>query len=346
MLKELVDLLTCRELEPEELESTVAAIEGAADDPRLHWVDDRAPERLMQSAIISNLSDFIAYSSKIDKVHEQISDFFADPLPGYPLHEDGRPFQPDEYFVWLDRQFVQLIGEKGGYELLLLRQNHSEDLHAMTVLRPNTARILELAAQSALIIERATERNLAWSPAVPAHGARHVPARPLDREVVDRLKELVDLLTSRELEPEQLESAVAAIEGAADDPDLDWMEDPSPEQLMQVAIRNRLTQFIAVGDKIDEIHEQISDLFADPLPDYPLHEDGRHFRTDEYFVWLDRQLIQRAEDDEDYELLLLCNQYSDDLDAIPVLRSDTPRILQLATELALIVERATQRNLA
>ncbi|KQZ56418.1 MULTISPECIES: hypothetical protein [unclassified Lysobacter] len=160
------------------------------------------------------------------------------------------------------------------------------------------------------------------------------------------LKELVDLLTSRELEPEELESTVAAIDDAADDPDLDWLYEPTSEELMQTAIIFKLNDFTAVGDKIDEVHERISDFFADPLPDYPLHEGGRYFLPDEYFVWLDQQLIQRAKDNGGYELLLLGQHYSEELHAIAVLRADTAQILELATELALIIERATQRNLA
>lgn len=160
------------------------------------------------------------------------------------------------------------------------------------------------------------------------------------------LKELIDLLTARELEPEQLESTVDAIDGAADDPDLAWLDEPSTEELMQTAIVFQLVDFTAVGDKIDEVHELISDFFADPLPDFPMHEDGRYFLPDEYFAWLDRQLIGRAGDNGGYELLLLGQHYSEELHAIAVLRADTPRILELATEHALIIERATQRHLA
>lgn len=339
MLKELVDLLTCRELESEELESRVAAIEGAADDPHLHWVEDRAPERLTQSAIISHLSDFIAYSSKIDEVHEQISDFFADPLPDYPLHEDGRRFQPDEYFVWLDRQFVQLIGQKGGYELLLLRQNHTDYLHAMTVLRPDTARILQLAAESGLIIERATERNRIGVPEVPMGEARRGPGAVRNHEGGDMLKELVDLLTCRELDAEELASLAASIEGAADDPEFEWMEDPEPDELRQTALVFKLMEHFAVGDKIDEVHELISEWFSEPLPDFPDKPDGSKLLVSEYFAWLDPLLAER-QDNGGYEALVIDDRVSDNLNVILAWRADTPRILELATQLALVIDRS------
>lgn len=162
MLKELVDLLTCRELDADELASTVAAIEGAADDPDLDWLDDPSSQELMQTAIVFKLNDFTAVGDKIDEVHELIGEFFADPpLPDYPLHEDGRHVLPDEYFVWLDQRLLERAGELGGYELLLLGQHYSEDLHCILVLRKDTPRVLELARELALIIERATQRVMA-----------------------------------------------------------------------------------------------------------------------------------------------------------------------------------------
>lgn len=188
------------------------------------------------------------------------------------------------------------------------------------------------------------------------------------------LKELVDRLTCRELDPQGLASCVAALEGAAHDPELDWLDDPTPQELLQTALVFKLAEFTAVGDKIDEVHEQISDFFAEPLPEYPLHADGGWFLPDEYFVWLDQRLIERhqaqraagqieqgqneqgqnehSHSDESpaqgggYELLLLGEHFSDNLHAIVVLRADTSRVLEIATALALTIERATERRLA
>ncbi|MGN7918024.1 MULTISPECIES: hypothetical protein [Lysobacter] len=159
------------------------------------------------------------------------------------------------------------------------------------------------------------------------------------------LRELVDLLTCRELEPEELQSLVAAIDGAAEDPDLDWIVDPSPEELMQNALVFKLMDHIAVGDKIDEVHEQISDFFAEPLADFPRHADGRWFLPDEYFAWLDPLLAERGVDGGGYELMLLEDTFSENLHALLVWRKDSARVLELATELALRIERSTQRSL-
>jgi len=159
------------------------------------------------------------------------------------------------------------------------------------------------------------------------------------------LKELIDLLTCRELDPEELASLVATIEGAADDPDLDWMDDPSPEELIQNAIVFKLVDHLAVGDKIDEVHEQISDFFAEPLADFPRHANGRWYLPDEYFAWLDPLLAERGKDGGGYQLFLLDDSFSDQLNALLVWRKDAARVLELARELALSIEPSTQRSL-
>lgn len=159
------------------------------------------------------------------------------------------------------------------------------------------------------------------------------------------LKELVDLLTCRELDPDELASLVATIEGAADDPDLDWMDDPSPEELIQNALVFKLVNHLAVGDKIDEVHEQISDFFAEPLADFPRHANGRWYLPDEYFAWLDPLLAERGKDGGGYQLFLLDDSFSDQLNALLVWRKDAARVLELARELALSIEPSTQRSL-
>lgn len=166
MIRELVDLLTCRELEPEELQSLVAEIDGAAEDPDLAWIEDPSPEELIQNALVFKLMDHIAVGDKIDEVHEQISDFFAEPLPDFPHRADGRGFLPDEYFAWLDPLLAERGVDGGGYELLLLEDTFSDNLHALLVWRKDTARVLEIATELALRIERSTQRSLGLRPVV------------------------------------------------------------------------------------------------------------------------------------------------------------------------------------
>lgn len=159
------------------------------------------------------------------------------------------------------------------------------------------------------------------------------------------LKELIDLLTCRELDPEELASLTASIENAGDDPDLDWMDDPSPEELIQNAIVFKLVNHLAVGDKIDEVHEQISDFFAEPLADFPRYANGRGYLPDDYFAWLDPLLAARGQDGGGYRLLVLDDSFSDQLNALLVWRKDTARVLQLAEELGLSIQSSTDRSL-
>jgi hypothetical protein len=170
------------------------------------------------------------------------------------------------------------------------------------------------------------------------------------------LKELVDILTCRELEPEQLLALTASIEEAVADPQSDWtddsspdqlpmtawMEDPSPDEVMLAALHFKLYEHFAIGDKIDEVHELISDFFAEPLPDFPYREGGPKLLVSEYFAWLDPLLAERGNDDGGYELLLLDDTCTDNLNAILVWRSDTPRALEIATELAFRLEQSTR----
>lgn len=160
------------------------------------------------------------------------------------------------------------------------------------------------------------------------------------------LKELVDLLTCRELDPKEVATLVAEIDGAAEDPDLEWMGDASPEELMQTALVFKLMEYIAVGDKVDELHEQINDFFGVPLGDYPRHADGREFLPEEYFAWLDPILAQRGKDGSGYELLLLDDSFSDELNAIVVRRPDTARVLEIAKKLELAIQPSTSRSTA
>jgi hypothetical protein len=153
------------------------------------------------------------------------------------------------------------------------------------------------------------------------------------------LRELVDLLTFRELESEELDSLVASIEAAADDPEFEWMEDPEPDELRQTALVFKLMQHFAVGDKIDEVHELISEWFDEPLPEFPETPGGPKATVSDYFAWLDPLLAER-EDGGGYEALVIDDRVSDNLNVIMVWRADTPRILELATQLALVVDRS------
>ena len=162
---------------------------------------------------------------------------------------------------------------------------------------------------------------------------------------MEPLAELIHLLSGRDLEEEAVDLMVAAVRDARNDPDLDWMdEEAEQEEWTQIAIEFQLVNFIQTSDKVDELHELISNEFEVPLRDFPQHADKMDFLPDDYFRWLDEELAGRNPEAGGYELILWGNQLDDNLHALVVFRRDTPRILELAEQLALRVERATQRQ--
>ncbi|HZX76613.1 hypothetical protein [Lysobacter sp.] len=159
---------------------------------------------------------------------------------------------------------------------------------------------------------------------------------------MDQLETLIDLLTCGDLEPDEVRERAANVRNAAEDPNLDWLDEPSDDELMQVAVQFQLTDFLAEGDKVDELHEFIAETFEPPFPEYPHPPGTRDFSPDDYFRWLDDYLATRG---PGYELLLWGNQYDENLYAIVVRRADTDRILELAAGLSLVVERSTSRSM-
>ncbi|MFT3721020.1 hypothetical protein [Pseudorhodoferax sp.] len=152
MLTELMALLTCDELDVDELAALVARIEAAPDDPELAFVEGETPAEYMQIAVIRE--DFVMMSDRVDELHEQVSEQFAEPLPVFPNHRMPAP----DYFRWLDEH---LAGGKMPYELLLWGNPYDYDnLNAIVVRRADTERILAIAAELGLLVERAAQRRL------------------------------------------------------------------------------------------------------------------------------------------------------------------------------------------
>lgn len=152
---------------------------------------------------------------------------------------------------------------------------------------------------------------------------------------MDDLHELLHLLSGRELEGEALTVCAAAVNAADDNENLDWVDDPIERR--QIAVMGELSGWVAIGDKVDELHELISDGFQDPLPPYPYHDDKRDFPPSAYFRWLDDLLVQRG---PGYELLLWDNSYDENLYALTVRRADMQRILDLSEAFGFTPSRA------
>jgi hypothetical protein len=109
---------------------------------------------------------------------------------------------------------------------------------------------------------------------------------------------------------------------------------------MQIALMFELSSFFADGDKIDEFHEQVSEFFKNPLPDFPYPANKMDFPPSAYFKWLDDQLAAR---DPAYALMLMDNRIDDMLRGILVRRASSDRALELAEELGIGLERSTDR---
>ena len=147
------------------------------------------------------------------------------------------------------------------------------------------------------------------------------------------LSELISLLTCGDMDGKELADAVSRIKAAPMDPELDWIEGGSDAEFMQFAVLAELGDYFAMGQEVAALHEEISEQFAAPLAGFP----DPDMSLEAYFQWLDGQLASRP---KPYEMLLWGNFFDENLYTFIVRRADTPRILALAQELGLQVERA------
>ena len=149
--------------------------------------------------------------------------------------------------------------------------------------------------------------------------------------------EIVRLLSAGALDDDAVREKAAEVDAAVTDPE-DWLLDYDPEEIRQLVVEMTLGEFFLIGDKIDELHELISDEFAEPLPPFPYREDQEKVRSKDYFAWLDAQLLARP---TAWEVVSWHNGLDDNLHVVIVRRSDTDRLLALAGTMGLRVERAT-----
>ena len=151
------------------------------------------------------------------------------------------------------------------------------------------------------------------------------------------LSELLTKLTCGELEGEELDEAVTAISDAPSAPRDKWID--SDAQACTVEILLHLACYMASSDKLDELHEQIQDMF-DEFPDFPyemLEDSGGGALP--YFEWLDTELAQRAVEEGGYELIQIDGNGFDEMDALVVYRRDTNDIIQAAALMGVAISR-------
>ncbi|QKY03381.1 hypothetical protein G3257_14725 [Janthinobacterium lividum] len=152
LLSELLTKLTCGDLEREELDAAVAAITDAPSAPRDEWIDSDAQAYAV--AILSHLGGYMASSDKLDELHEQIQDMF-DAFPDFPYEllkdSDGSALP---YFEWLDKELAQRAVDEGGYDLIQIDGNGSDEMDALVVYRRDTNDIIQAAALIGVTIGR------------------------------------------------------------------------------------------------------------------------------------------------------------------------------------------------
>lgn len=156
--------------------------------------------------------------------------------------------------------------------------------------------------------------------------------------------ELLTLLAGT-LDPQELEAATETVVLAVQDPDAyfeqylseeehGWMRDCGAS-MTEVALTEAIQQELCCSDKADELYEQVSEQFSDPLPAAPASCRYLH----EYLRLLDDALQLRGPQPGGYELLEFGDSYSDELQVLVVFRKDTPRILELGQQLGIHIVR-------
>jgi hypothetical protein len=149
------------------------------------------------------------------------------------------------------------------------------------------------------------------------------------------LAQLINLLTCGALEDAERDEILAAIANAPSDEQYHWVDDDA--QLLALAIIYELSAFIASGDKVDEVHEQIQDMFDD-FPGFPdqLTRDSDNGML-AYYEWLDAELRQRAVDEGGYALVAIEGSGTDDMDVLVVYRRDVDAIIEGAASMGVTI---------
>ncbi|MDE2428067.1 MAG: hypothetical protein KGM99_05020 [Burkholderiales bacterium] len=153
------------------------------------------------------------------------------------------------------------------------------------------------------------------------------------------LKEFVQLLSCNALDESEQDDIVRQIVNAPDDPEFEWAD--SPEQARLFALTFALGEYMATGDKLDELHEQVQRLFDDDFPEIPaptLDDMENGGGAIAYFEWLETEFCQYSAEEGGYDLVEL-DMMGSDMNAIVVYRKDTPRVLELAKQLDFKMQR-------
>ena len=147
----------------------------------------------------------------------------------------------------------------------------------------------------------------------------------------ENIKKLVELITEG-YEVEHLNDIVSNLGHAIHHPydyaeknDLLWLyeENESNPLSLDYIIPLEINEIAIVGDKIDEIHDQIGDIIED-LPEFPFDEK---MTAKEYFIWLDDILSESNE-----EILEIGKSFGDDLILFLVYKKNTDEIIKICQQ--------------
>lgn len=160
---------------------------------------------------------------------------------------------------------------------------------------------------------------------------------------MDNLNKLIDLLSSRQLEEDDINAIANSVRASIEDDELNWLDKDMGEPVdvarrQVIELGTQLSDWFAVGDKNDEIHEQMLEWFDPELPPFP-HDE--YFDSPAYVNWLNSVLATSYE--QPYELLDMDNGYGDDnLAYAAVLQADMPHILELCQLFGFRAQRASK----
>jgi hypothetical protein len=166
-----------------------------------------------------------------------------------------------------------------------------------------------------------------------------------------QLVELANLLTLRRQPTLELERVVELAQRAYASPeafvqehyeDSEWLlEFASSADVRSWVLFSELEVDLFVSDKADELHEQIEDFLEEDTRSFPDCPHDIVLGSQDYFVWLDRQLEGWNPQQSGYSLLMVGNTYSDNLQTALVYRKDVAQILNLCRDLEIKASKTT-----
>lgn len=151
MIRELIDLLTCQELDQEELDQVSAQIASAPDNAEFIWAS--TPAQAIAVSMQYQLGEFIATADQIGDLHAQLQTFFDDPLADLPPPLEGGLARFPAYADWMRVQLAGRCSGEGGCVLLSMDAGVNDSVSVFVVYAPVAPRILELAASLGLKLE-------------------------------------------------------------------------------------------------------------------------------------------------------------------------------------------------